>query len=106
MSKPPGVSESRAWSFLSRPRPPFGGPRRRLRRFQLRHPLRGALLAGLSWEAFMFLFLCCVSLFQDVLLVLEVTAAGTIVITIVVFLATLRARWKGEDTLDESQSIG
>jgi hypothetical protein len=63
-------------------------------------------LAGLSWEAFMFLFLCCVSLFQDVLLVLEVTAAGTIVITIVVFLATLRARWKGEDTLDESQSIG
>lgn len=53
----------------------------------------------------MFLFICCVSLFQDVMGALEATILGTIGFTALGFLATLRARWKGKDRLGESQSM-
>ncbi len=60
-------------------------------------------MAGLIWGTFMFLWFCCVTLFQEVMTILEVTIGATIAFTVFVFLATLRARWKGKDRLGESR---
>ena len=99
------MREPRVWSFLRRPRYPLGDPPHRFPPYTLSRPARGSLLQGLICGVLTFPWFCCVTLFHEVMTILEVSDGSTIVFTVLIFLATLRARWKGKDILGESQPI-